>query len=97
MSAFPRVSRGFCYTSTFTKHTYARTHQMASIKEEVPDTDEFMRFKAACGELSRGALSCDDYFTTQNATLRKLARSDIGSECPVSLYLAVSFCEEVFV
>ena len=48
-------------------------------------------FKAASGELRRGTLSCDDYFTTQYATLKKLALSDIGSGCQggMALYEAV--------
>ena len=43
------------------------------------DGEEQARFKAASGQLRRGDISPEAYFTTQAATLRKLAASDIGS------------------
>ena len=57
---------------------------VASLKEELPDTEDLKAFKEASGRLGRGEITCEAYFTglgpRHTATLKALALSTIGAD-----------------
>ena len=59
---------------------------VASLKEELPDTEDLKAFKEASGRLGRGEITCEAYFTglgpRHTATLKALALSTIGADIP---------------